>query len=67
MDPNISKEITEYTDEATEPMGELCEDHLYPKGILGDPHLAHMIASSVPSIRDLCRSSDLQNDASRYS
>ncbi len=27
-----------------------------PKGILGDPHLAHMIASSVPSSRDLRRS-----------
>jgi hypothetical protein len=27
-----------------------------PKGILGDPHLTHMISTSVPSTRDLLRS-----------
>jgi len=31
-----------------------------PKGILGDPHLAHMIASSVPSSRDLRRSESVR-------
>ncbi len=31
-----------------------------PKGILGDPHLAHMIASSVPSSRDLLRSESVR-------
>ena len=31
-----------------------------PKGILGDPHLDHMIDSSVPSNRDLCRSESVR-------
>ena len=31
-----------------------------PKGILGDPHLAHMIVSSVPSSRDLRRSESVR-------
>jgi hypothetical protein len=31
-----------------------------PKGILGDPHLAHMIASSVPSSRRLRRSESVR-------
>ena len=31
-----------------------------PKGILGDPHLTHMIDSSVPSRRDLRRSESVR-------
>ncbi len=31
-----------------------------PKGILGDPHLAHMITSNVPSSRDFPRSESVR-------